>query len=74
MATQSETRNDKITAPRRMSETHVHALAMQKAQAKVRRGNVISELQLGEGNPVGGNHGNDVEWSYTYTVVQAPES
>lgn len=72
MANQPEVRNDKIIVPQRLTTTHVHALAMQKAQAKVRKGNKVSDLQLGDGNPVGGVQGADVEWSYSYQVVQKP--
>lgn len=66
MADQPEVRNDKITVPQRMDANHVRALAMQKAQHKVRRGRRVSDLELGESNPAGGQ---DVEWSYTYRVV-----
>jgi hypothetical protein len=52
-----------------MSVNHVLALAMQKAQAKVRKGSRVADLQLGDGNPVGGEQGTDVEWSYSYQVV-----
>ena len=73
MANQPEVRNDKITVPQRLTTTHVRALALQKAQAKVRRwGNEVSDLQLGAGTPVGGSQGTDVEWSYSYQVVQKP--
>jgi len=72
MANQPEMRNDTITVPQRLSEIHVRALALQKAQAKVRKGNMVSDLQLGDGNPVGGSQGTDVEWSYSYQVVQKP--
>jgi hypothetical protein len=69
MASQPEVRHDKITVPQRMSVNHVLALAMQKAQAKVRKGSRVADLQLGDGNPVGGEQGTDVEWSYSYQVV-----
>jgi len=72
MANQPEVRNDKITVPRRLPIYHVRALALQKAQAKVRKGNKVSDLQLGDSNPVGGSQGTDVEWSYSYQVVQKP--
>jgi hypothetical protein len=72
MASQPEVRNDKITVPQRMPKIHVRALALQKAQAKVRKGNTVSDLQLGDGDPVGGNPGTDVEWSYSYQVVPKP--
>ncbi|CPR09928.1 hypothetical protein BN971_01667 [Mycobacterium bohemicum DSM 44277] len=72
MTDQHETRQDKITVPRRMPEGHVHALAMQKAQRKVRRGNRVADLQLGESKPVGGGDGTDVEWSFRYQVVPPP--
>jgi hypothetical protein len=45
---------------------------MQRAQAKVRKGNRVFDLQLGESNPVGGSQGTNVEWSYSYLVVQKP--
>lgn len=66
MADQPEVRSDKITVPQRLDANHVRALAMQKAQHKVRRGHRVRDLQLGDSNPVGGQ---DVEWSYTYRVV-----
>ena len=69
MANQPEVRNDKITVPQRLPINHVRALALQKAQAKVRKGNNVSDLRLGDGNPVGGA---DVEWTYRYQVVQKP--
>jgi hypothetical protein len=69
VANQPEVRNDKITVPQRLPINHVRALALQKAQAKVRKGNNVSDLQLGDSNPVGGA---DVEWTYSYQVVQKP--
>ncbi|RAU96288.1 hypothetical protein DQP58_10360 [Mycobacterium colombiense] len=66
MADQPEVRTDKITVPQRLDANHVRALAMQKAQHKVRRGHKVRDLHLGDSNPVGGQ---DVEWSYTYRVV-----
>jgi hypothetical protein len=73
MANQPEVRNDKITVPQRLLPIiHVRALALQKAQAKVRKGYKVSDLQLGDGNPVGGNQGTAVEWSFSYQVVQKP--
>ena len=72
MANQPEVRNDKITVPRRLPIYHVRALALQKAQAKVRKGYKVSDLQLGDSNPVGGKHGTEVEWFYSYQVEQKP--
>ena len=72
MADQPELRHDKITVPQRLPINHVRALAMQRAQAKVRKGNRVSDLQLGESNPVGDSQGTNVEWSYSYLVVQKP--
>ncbi len=72
MANQPEVRNDKITVPQRLDRNHVRALALQKAQAKVRKGNTVSDLQLGDSNPVGGDQDHHVEWSYSYQVVQKP--
>jgi F0F1-type ATP synthase beta subunit len=66
MADQPEVRNDRITVPKRLDANHVRALALQKAQHKVRRGRKVSDLQLGDSNPVGGD---SVEWSYSYQVV-----
>ena len=73
MANQTEVRTDKITVPQRMNETQVKALAMQKAQYKVRGGKSISELHLGDSSPVTGDQGSEVEWSYSYHVVQTSE-
>ena len=71
MADQPELRHDTITVPQRLPIPHVRALALQKAQAKVRRGNkVVSNLRLGHSNPVGGKHSTEVEWSYSYRVEQ----
>jgi len=72
MANRPEVRNDKITVPQRLDINHVRALALQKAQAKVRKGNKVSDLQLGDSNPVGGDQDPNVEWSYSYQVVQKP--
>ena len=74
MANQPEVRNDKITVPQRLDINHVRALALQKAQAKVRKGNRVSDLQLGDRYPVGGDQDPKVEWSYSYQVVQKPRS
>ncbi len=70
MTGQPEVRHDKITAPQRLPKFHVEALAMQKAQRKARKGRVV-DLQLGESHPVGGEHGADLEWSFSYEVVSA---
>ena len=72
MADQPELRHDTITVAQRLPIYHVRALAMQRAQAKVRKGNRVSDLRLGESNPVGGSQGTDVEWSYSYRVEQKP--
>jgi hypothetical protein len=66
MADQPEVRNDRITVPKRMDANHVRALALQKAQHKVRRGHRVSDLKLGDSNPAGGDN---VEWSYSYQVL-----
>ena len=36
------------------------------------KGNKVSDLQLGDSSPVGGNQDLNVEWSYSYQVVQKP--
>lgn len=74
MSSQPEVRSDKITVPQRLPVGHVRALALQKAQRKVRRGHTVADLQLDDSKPVGGNEGSDVEWSYRYQVVQKPGS
>jgi hypothetical protein len=73
MPDQPEVRDDKITVPQRLPIGHVRALALQKAQRKVRKGDKVADLQLGDSKPVGGGDGTDVEWSYRYQVVEKPE-
>jgi hypothetical protein len=71
MPNEPEVRDDKITVPQRLPIGHVRALALQKAQRKVRRGNRVADLQLGDSKPVGGE-GAEVEWTYRYQVVEQP--
>lgn len=73
MPDQPEVRDDKITVPQRLPIGHVRALALQKAQRKVGKGNKVADLQLGDSKPVGGGGGTDMQWSYRYQVVKKPE-
>jgi hypothetical protein len=74
MPNEPDVRNDKITVPQRLPIGHVRALALQKAQRKVGKGNRVADLQLGESKPVGGAGGTDAEWSYRYQVEEKPGS
>jgi hypothetical protein len=62
-------RHDTIVVPETMSAAQVRALAERKAQAQVGDDDVVAFLHLHGSRPVGGEHGTDVEWRYSYQVI-----
>ena len=69
MADASNVRHDTIVVPERMSPAQVRALAERKAQAQVGDDDVVAFLHLHGSRPVGGEHGTEVEWRYSYQVI-----
>ncbi|MFN3006115.1 hypothetical protein [Mycolicibacterium wolinskyi] len=61
--------HDTIVVPETMPSDQVKALAEQKAQSSVGEDDRVFDIQLGTAHPVGGEHGTEVEWPYTYQVV-----
>jgi hypothetical protein len=69
MADGSNVRHDTIVVPERMSPAQVRALAERKAQAQVGENDMVAFLHLHGSRPVGGEHGTEVEWRYSYQVI-----
>jgi hypothetical protein len=69
MADASNVRHDTIVVPGRMSPADVRALAEQKAQAQVGDDDMVAFVHLHGSRPLGGEHGNEVEWRYSYQVI-----
>jgi hypothetical protein len=69
MADASNVRRDRIVVPESMSQAQVRALAMREAQARVGDGDMVAFLHLHGSRPVGGEHGTEVEWRYSYQVI-----
>ena len=69
MADASNVRHDTIVVPETMSPAQVRALAQRKAQAQVGDDDVVAFLHLRGSRPVGGEHGTEVEWRYSYHVI-----
>ena len=69
MADASNVRHDTIVVPERMSPAQVRALAERKAQAQVGDDGMVAFLHLHGSRPVGGEHGTEVEWRYSYQVI-----
>jgi hypothetical protein len=69
MADASNVRHDTIVVPERMSPAQVRALAERKAQAQVGDKDMVAFLHLHGSRPVGGEHGTEVEWRYSYQVI-----
>src|SRR3954453_4138753 len=69
MADASNVRHDTIVVPEGMSPAEVEALAERKAQAQVGEGEMVAFLHLHGSRPVGGEHGTEVEWRYSYQVI-----
>ena len=69
MADASNVRHDTIVVPETMSPAQVRALAQRKAQAQVGDDDMVAFLHLHGSRPVGGEHGTEVEWRYSYQVI-----
>ena len=69
MADASNVRHDTIVVPERMSPAQVRALAERKAQAQVGDNDMVAFLHLHGSRPVGGEHGTEIEWRYSYQVI-----
>ena len=69
MADASNVRHDTIVVPETMSPAQVRALAERKAQAQVGDDDIVAFLHLHGSRPVGGEHGSEVEWRYSYQVI-----
>ena len=69
MADASNVRHDTIVVPETVSPTQVRALAQRKAQAQVGEDDMVAFLHLHGSRPVGGEHGTEVEWRYSYQVI-----
>ena len=69
MADASSVRHDTIVVPETMSPAQVRALAERKAQAQVGDDDMVAFLHLHGSRPVGGEHGAEVEWRYSYQVI-----
>jgi hypothetical protein len=69
MADASNVRHDTIVVPETMSPDQVRALAERKAQAQVGDDDMVAFLHLHGSRPVGGEHGTEVEWRYSYQVI-----
>jgi hypothetical protein len=69
MADASNVRHDTIVVPETMSPAQVRALAERKAQAQVGDDDMVAFLHLHGSRPVGGEHGTEVEWRYSYQVI-----
>jgi hypothetical protein len=69
MADASNVRHDTIVVPEGMSPAQVRALAERKAQAEVGDDHMVTFLHLHGSRPVGGDHGTEVEWRYSYHVI-----
>jgi hypothetical protein len=69
MADGSNVRHDTIVVPERMSPAQVRGLAERKAQAQVGENDMVAFLHLHGSRTIGGEHGTEVEWRYSYQVI-----
>jgi hypothetical protein len=69
MADASNVRRDTIVVPETMGPAQVRELAQRKAQAQVGDNDAVAFLHLHGSRPVGGEHGTEVEWRYSYQVI-----
>ena len=69
MADASNVRRDTIVVPETMSPAQVRELAQRKAEAQVGDDGAVAFLHLHGSRPVGGEHGTEVEWRYSYQVI-----
>ena len=69
MADASNVRHDTIVVPERMTPAQVRAPAQRQAQAQVGDDGMVAFVHLHGSRPVGGEHGTEVEWRYSYQVI-----
>ena len=69
MADASNVRHDTIVVPETMSLPQVKALAERKAQAQFGDDDTVAFVHLHGSRPVGGEHGTEVEWRYSYQAI-----
>lgn len=69
MADASNVRRGTIVVPATMSPAQVTELAQREAQAQVGDDVTVAFLHLHGSRPVGGEHGTEVEWRYSYQVT-----
>jgi len=69
MADASNVRRDTIVVPATMSPAQVRELAQRTAEAQVGDDDAVVFLHLHGSRPVGGEHGTEVEWRYSYQVI-----
>ncbi len=69
MADASNVRHDTIVVPETMSPAQLRALAERMAQARVGDDDMVAFLHLHGSRQVGGEHGTEVEWRYSYQVI-----
>jgi hypothetical protein len=69
MADASNVRHDTIVVPETMSLPQVKALAERKAQAQFGDDDTVAFVHLHGSRPVGGEHGTEVEWRFSYQVI-----
>jgi hypothetical protein len=65
----SNVRHDTIVVPDSMTLAQVRALAERTAQGQVGEDDMVAFLHLHGSRPVGGEHGTEVEWRYSYQVI-----
>ena len=69
MADSSNVRHDTIVVPETVTPAQVRALAQRKAEGQVGDDDTVAFLHLHGSRPVGGEHGSEVEWRYSYQVI-----
>ena len=69
MADASNVPHDTIVVPQTMSPAQVRAPAQRQAQAQVGDDGMVAFVHLHGSRPVGGEHGTEVEWRYSYQVI-----
>jgi len=69
MVDASNVRHDTIVVPDSMTPAEVRALAERTAQGQVGEDDMVAFLHLHGSRPVGGEHGTEVEWRYSYQVM-----
>ncbi len=69
MADSSNVRHDTIVVPETATPAEVRALAQRKAQDQVGDDETVAFLHLHGSRPVGGEHGTEVEWRYSYQLI-----